>query len=127
MVDSIKKVLVYGSLKKGFGNHDAFLSTATLLGTTKIPGKMYSLGAYPGVRLDEPGEIHCEVYSVDSKTLQRLDQLEGFRTVGGSNFYDRIPVRFTMEGESQVGDVYEINKHYINDKKPVPSGNWGTV
>lgn len=121
----LSKVLVYGTLKKDFSNH-GLLSMAKFLGKTEVPGKMYSLKAFPGVRLDEPGSVKCEVYEVDEVTLKRLDRLEGYRGPGKDNFYDRSNVRFTVEGESDSGTgyIYEIGREFLNDKEVVQSGEW---
>lgn len=124
----MRKILVYGTLKAGHGNH-GLLTKATRLGETSVPGKMYSLGAFPGVRLDEPGNIKCEVYEVDDFTLARLDQLEGYRdkSVSGkrNNFYTREPVRFKMDGEFHHGEIYEIVTNFLRDNPTVvESGDW---
>lgn len=116
-------VLTYGSLRKGFHNH-GLLGMSKFLGMTDVPGKMYSLGSFPGVRLDEPGSVKCEVYEVDDLTLKRLDKLEGYRDkMSRTNFYDRLPVRFSLDGESRIGEIYQINEHYT-DREVVPSGDW---
>ena len=88
-------VFVYGSLKRGFGNH-------SLLAMSKFHGcpstaedcyHMNSLGAFPAVTTvsddSENGySISGELYTVDSATLRKLDQLEG-----NGSFYTRQLVR----------------------------------
>lgn len=121
------KVIVYGTLKKGFGNH-RLLETSKFLGTTSVPGTMYSLGGFPGVRLDRLGQtsIKCEVYEVDGATLVNLDRLEGYRGPGLNNFYDRRNIAFSLDGDTQVqtADIYELAEdpgHYYPE---VASGVW---
>ena len=69
-------VFVYGTLKKGFGNHHV-LQGAEFVGEATLPdGKMLHLGAFPGLI---PGNtrIFGEVYRTTPHILQRLDRLEG--------------------------------------------------
>ena len=88
-------VFVYGSLKRGFGNH-------SLLAMSKFHGShttaedcyhMNSLGAFPAVTTvsddcENGYSISGELYTVDSATLRKLDQLEG-----NGSFYTRKIVR----------------------------------
>ncbi len=79
------KLFVYGSLKKTFHNHLAFLSSSRFLGeavTLDYGFRMVSSfgGSYPiayykgGSRW---GYIKGELYGVDDDTLKRIDMLEG--------------------------------------------------
>ena len=76
------KVAVYGTLKKGRGNH-GLLSTSQFLGDGLIHGyDMYSVhGGFPCIVPSKSGEGICkvEVYEVNEETLARLDMLEGYR------------------------------------------------
>ena len=63
MTTKYLKIAVYGSLKKGFWNHDRFLSNEKYLGSDTVKGKMQmSFGGYPylfeGDGLDYPIEIY---------------------------------------------------------------------
>lgn len=110
----MNRIFVYGSLKKGFGNH-RLLETARFLGETQVKGKMYSLGGYPGAKMDEEGTIFGELYEVDDSTKSRLDRLEGHPT-----FYKRIQVPCSL-------GVLVETYHYCGrvDSKPlVESGVW---
>lgn len=117
------KVLVYGTLKKGRGNHWR-LEKSNLLGLTSIKGKMYSLGAFPGVRLDEEGTVQCEAYEVDDYTLGLLDSLEGYDPTRVDNdFYTREKVEFDLDGGTHEGFIYQIARLY-GDEPVVESGVW---
>lgn len=110
-----KLVFVYGSLKEGFGNHSV-LGYSEKLGVhvTKPEYSMYSLGAYPYVKVGGTTAITGEVYAVDQDTLEDLDRLEGVPT-----FYNRHEID-TPWGEAIM---YVINKPY-NEKAPVVTGVW---
>lgn len=86
------RVFVYGTLKKGKGNH-RLLTEATFLGRAKIKGPylLVSLGGFPGVIKTQDGverEVSGEVYQINDDILQSLDWLEGH-----PRFYERHKVR----------------------------------
>lgn len=86
-------VAVYGTLKKGHGNHSVLGKDAELLGTQVINGfDMYSLGGFPGV-VQGGGDIHIEVYSVTDESFDDVDLLEGYNeTRPDHGLYDRVSV-----------------------------------
>ena len=72
-------VFVYGTLKKGFGNHQ-LLEDAEYVGKAETVSNnytMYSLGGFPGVREGGSTRINGEVYKVNDDELSRLHRLEG--------------------------------------------------
>lgn len=71
-------VFVYGTLKRGHGNHRV-LDGSTCLGPawTDAAFTMRDLGAFPAVYANGETSIHGEVYAVDDSGLARLDRLEG--------------------------------------------------
>jgi len=88
-------VFVYGSLKRGFGNHDLLAKSKFhgSLNTAEDCYHMNSLGAFPAVTTvsddcENGYSISGELYTVDSATLRKLDQLEG-----NGSFYTRQLVR----------------------------------
>lgn len=73
-------VFVYGSLKRGFYNHDVLEGAEFLDQTISQPAyEMLDLGSFPGVISSEmlAYRIAGEVYRVDNETFERLDMLEG--------------------------------------------------
>lgn len=110
------KVFVYGSLKRGYGNHH-FLEKSQYVGnhTTQPEFTMLSLGAFPAVTDGGDTAIHGEVYEVTDKTMDSLDMLEGY-----PSFYNRKKIN-TIHGpawmyyqEGELRDRYSV----------VESGNW---
>lgn len=118
------KIAVYGTLRKGHGNHHC-LGDSPLLGTCILDGfSMVSLGGFPAIDYDPKGQVVVEVYEVDSEAEARCNRLEGY--VPGAkeqSFYDRVPVQ-THWGEAQV---YIIRGVLHESYRPVPSGNWNNV
>lgn len=109
------KVFVYGSLKRGYGNHH-FLEKSMYQGNivTHPEYTMYSLGAFPAVVEGGDTSIHGEVYEVTDSTMEALDFLEGY-----PSFYNRKKIS-TMYGDAWM---------YYHDEEPshagvVESGEW---
>ena len=83
---------VYGTLKKGQGNH-RYLEGAEFVGphVTEPDYTMYSLGGFPCVTLKGETPITTEIYKVtDEKMLASINRLEGFTGVKDNdrNWYD---------------------------------------
>lgn len=113
------KVAVYGSLRKGHGNH-GILEGSKLLGKQRLPNlEMFSLGGFPGIRKGE-SSILTEVYEVNGSTLEQLDTLEGFRHGSSDSFYDREDV------DTDFGDalIYTLQGDRYQGLPIVESGDW---
>ncbi|WP_104037110.1 gamma-glutamylcyclotransferase family protein [Vibrio jasicida] len=69
-------IFVYGTLRKGEGNHH-FLNSAEFLGhhETEAQFALYDLGRYPALSVGKKA-IQGEVYLIDNETLVELDKLE---------------------------------------------------
>lgn len=115
---------VYGSLRKGLGNHPV-LGDSKLVGECKTPPTftMFSMfgGGFPGVIKSGNTSIVLEVYeAADARTEQRLDNLEGYRGPNNPrNFYNKELI------DTPYGKAYI---YYINSSttglQEVESGDW---
>lgn len=92
-------LFVYGSLKRGQGNHAHFLpeAEAEYVGRAIVRGRaqMLDLGAFPALALGvgmEETAVLCEAYSVTEDVALSIDVLEGYPA-----FYNRSNAK---------GDVY---------------------
>jgi gamma-glutamylcyclotransferase (GGCT)/AIG2-like uncharacterized protein YtfP len=74
----VKTILVYGSLKKGYWNHERFALGEPLNERIVVEGyKLVDLGAYPAaVPSKHTDTIVCECYVVDDRTFQRMNWME---------------------------------------------------
>jgi len=114
-------VAVYGSLRKGLGNHRVLGTDSELLGEikTKPEFKLYDLGYYPGLKKDGDTSVTMEVYRVTPSTLMSVNRLEGYEEGREASFYDRevIPTEF--------GDAYTyIYVPRVNPENEVKTGDW---
>lgn len=117
--NDVIRVFVYGTLKKGFGNH-RYLESSKFLGRVQVRGNMYSLGGFPVVVLTGKGTVHGEIYEVSKETLANLDRLEGY-----PSFYNRKQV---VTSNGMLAWVYHMSNEKVKDhypnSPPVKGGDW---
>jgi gamma-glutamylcyclotransferase (GGCT)/AIG2-like uncharacterized protein YtfP len=93
-------VFVYGTLKRGHGNH-CLLEGQKFLGEATTPPRfrLFDLGAFPAVAQDRQHgyAIRGELYLVDADCLARLDRLEGV-----PRHYQRLSVPVTRQDGRRV-------------------------
>jgi len=100
------KVFVYGTLISGHINHSYYLSKSKFLGEAELAGyAMYSVSSFPGIVSETFGKVKGEVYSVNEKTLRKLDSLEG-----EGSLYNRKMVDIKLNNETIQGFVYIWNR-----------------
>lgn len=103
----VRRIFVYGTLKRGLSNHSylagqKFVSDAR----TQPLYRLYDLGGYPGM-VPAPNDglsIEGEIWEIDDACLSNLDKLEDIE--GGE--YERTIVALTapFEHEQIEGYVY---------------------
>ncbi|OQS00495.1 gamma-glutamylaminecyclotransferase [Achlya hypogyna] len=110
-------IFVYGTLKRGFFNHDVYLKPAQEKGKATFRGEATTAGPFPLVvggdrcvpfLLDIPGEgvpITGELYTVDDACLQGLDILEAV----ASGYYKRVKIPVILHNETIASYVYMRN------------------
>jgi gamma-glutamylcyclotransferase (GGCT)/AIG2-like uncharacterized protein YtfP len=124
-------LFVYGTLLSGAGHPMGarLRRQARLVGVATIPGRLYSLGRYPGL-VETAGvqeRVHGELYALDNPAaaLSWLDAYEGI--VPGAhdrNEYVRAErlARLTS-GEEVAAWVYLYRKD-VRRLQPIPDGRW---
>ena len=124
------RVFVYGTLRKG-GCLAGSLANCTRT-PAALKGRLYDLGWYPGIYLDENGiEIVGEIVEVDAEQLIKLDGIEGFRGYDGNSLYHRIWVpekKLNLKVRDNFGGcwVYTYNRpeSELKPQSLVRSGDW---
>lgn len=111
-------VIVYGTLKRGRGNHHR-LEKAKFLGEVVTEPKftMYDLGYFPGVRKEGSTAIHGELYEINDLEFKSLDSLEGY-----PHLYVREQIR--IPGRTETPWIYIINRDYLREEAILEDGVW---
>jgi len=136
----LDRVFVYGTLKKGFPNHERIFKGYEIKITEAWAyGELYDLGwGFPAMVIDyknseisgdqDSTKVYGELIDFGApQLLLALDRLEGFIGHGASgNFYNRIKrTVHTSDGTIQVW-VYVITPEMclIRNYRKLPSGIW---
>jgi gamma-glutamylcyclotransferase (GGCT)/AIG2-like uncharacterized protein YtfP len=134
-------IAVYGTLKKGYGNHNYYLGDAKMVGKGKTKDRYPLVVDGLPYLVDDKGKGHnveVEVYKVNDKTLASIDRLEGHPT-----WYKRKQVHVNVNGKTMLCWIYLNNgvnhigkewhktykKHYytpqVKPKYTQPDLGWG--
>jgi len=118
-LDELRPIFVYGSLRKGLGNH-YLLANARFDGEARTtPGfHLYDLGAFPGMIATALGRagVVGEIYLVDDGTLARLDRLEGH-----PRWYCRTPIHLD---DGREVETYLLRLDQVTGRRIVRGGDW---
>jgi len=116
------RVFVYGTLKKGFSNHDRIFAGYDIKITPAWTyGELYDLGHFPAMT-EGNNKVNGELIEFeDPGILRKIDRLEGY--VGRNNpdnFYNRVEVDvfvdfrkpiiawiYLLTGETMKGMIHE--------------------
>ena len=119
------RIALYGSLMSGLGAMDALGLALSLRfeGPCMIPGRLFDLGAYPGLR-PGPGRVHGEIYRLlDLPALTTLDEFEDFDP---SRPADSLYLRERVQLLEPVGTLAWV---YVYNREPsrgdrIAQGDW---
>ena len=116
-------VFVYGSLRRGNAlSMPVRFPGARLMGEARVGGRLYDLGAFPGLALGgSESSVAGEVYEVDEEALKRLDDFEA------SSRYRRERVEVSAVGGGRLECwvyVPEDGVEAYARRTPVASGDW---
>ncbi len=108
-----KRVFVYGTLKKGYGNH-ALLKDAQFIGEAVVKDHVLYGSTIPFAVENEGTHITGEVYEIDDVTEINLDRLEGYPGWYGKKIVETGHGRAMMyymkkhevAGEPVIGSVF---------------------
>jgi gamma-glutamylcyclotransferase (GGCT)/AIG2-like uncharacterized protein YtfP len=121
-------VFVYGTLKKGEGNHRVMeAAKGKFMECASIEAKLFNLGYYPAVAINRTGETQGEVYQVDTEEgLRILDNLEGY-----PHYYNRSKVRtlHCSPGYGREVWVYHMDGEHLEaiGAEEIESGEWKNI
>jgi len=116
-------IAVYGSLRKGLGNH-RLIANAKMIGRfdSEPIYNLWDLGAFPGLKEGGSTSVVMEVYEVNDALLSRVDRLEGYDPYSEPHFYNRVTI------DTPFGEAYTYL--YVPEKQSnlglglVEGGDW---
>ena len=113
-------VFVYGTLRqRGVRAMPDILPEAKFIGQANVRGRLYDLGAYPGLLVDAAGSLVLgEVYEIDDDMLHKLDEIEA------ASFYWRKQVEVALANDSMTCWVYEPDAEFYLLRVLITSGDW---
>ena len=114
-------VCVYGTLRKGAGNHKHFLRDAEFKGefSSEPTYNLYNLGGFPGLKENGNTSVKMEIYAVNDAEAALVDSLEGYRKDRAPHFYDKKDVETPWGTASVYIYVREANQNDL-----IESGDW---
>lgn len=110
-------VFVYGTLRRGEGNHRLLVDARFVRETRTVPAfTLCDLGAYPALLEGGGTSVLGEVYEVTRAELAALDRLEGHPT-----FYRREPIELE---DGAVVEAYLLPEARAWSGRVITSGDW---
>ena len=113
-------VFVYGTLRRGSARAMSIrFPRAKFIADAELKGRLYDLGAYPGLVLDKSSaSVIGEVYEVDDGLLNELDAFEA------ASHYRRQQAEISLGAHGRVCWVYEPDPEFYSPRKLITSGDW---
>ena len=119
-----RHVFVYGTLRRGEANDITRLRPAPrFVGPAQVPGTLYHLGGYPGLRLQGDTPVRGEVYAIEPALEMVLDEIEAVHPQQ-SDEYRKREVRVWVALRWLDCLVYEIQPTHVQGRPVIDSGDW---
>ncbi len=119
-----RHVFVYGTLRRGEANDITRLHPVPcFVGLAHVPGTLYHLGGYPGLRLQGDTPVLGEVYAIEPALETVLDEIEAVYPQQ-SDEYRKREVRVWVASRWLVCLVYEIQPVHVLGRPVIDSGDW---
>jgi gamma-glutamylcyclotransferase (GGCT)/AIG2-like uncharacterized protein YtfP len=124
-------VFVYGTLRRGGGNHQLIAEYVQSVHEAMVKGMLFHLPyGYPAM-VDGRGTVRGEILELSNPetALTILDELEGYHGPGQSNEYERITVTaVTADGNKYTCYTYvypEEQREWLEQNaQPIFGGDW---
>ena len=112
-------IFVYGSLKRGYHNHDYFCQNMINCIQGTVIGQLYDTGyGFPALDLNGNNVIYGQLITIPQCDLPAFDRLQGV-----PHLYQRSKINVKIKDQTKQAFVYHIDCKYRNFKI-VSSGKW---
>lgn len=117
-------VFVYGTLRRGGTNDINRLSPPPQFkGVSRVEGRLFSLGDYPGIQLGAGGMVVGEVYAIASELEAVLDEIEGIAPTPDGQ-YEKASIPVAVGSQSLSCLIYVATVETLARGVPMVSGDW---
>ncbi|MDY0407057.1 gamma-glutamylcyclotransferase [Virgibacillus sp. 179-BFC.A HS] len=119
-------VFVYGTLRKGERNHHLLNGVKCVAEQAWTAGKLFTTSEdYPVMQRYGSEKVYGELYEINDKLLERLDELEDFEPEREDNLYQRITQKVHTDRGDFLAYVYVISHRTKTIKQDlIQSGDW---
>jgi gamma-glutamylcyclotransferase (GGCT)/AIG2-like uncharacterized protein YtfP len=113
-------LFVYGKLRSGGAlGMDRHFPGSKSAGDATVNGRLYDLGDYPGLVLDDAGSpTRGEVYEIDEETLRKLDEVEA-----AADYYRKL-TEATLSNQKRTCWIYLPDPERCAGREIISSGDW---
>jgi gamma-glutamylcyclotransferase (GGCT)/AIG2-like uncharacterized protein YtfP len=124
------RLFVYGTLRRAFQNPYAKLlsENATFLGAARIPGRLYRVRHFPGVRLSLESDewVVGELYELrdPASMLATLDEYEGSNRVDRPPEFQRVLTTAILEGGAALRAWIYVYNWPVAEERRILSGDF---
>lgn len=128
-----RHVFVYGTLRRGEQRDiNRLHPPPRWLGVASIPGEIYDLGTYPGLKSGGEQLVVGEVYAIEPRLEQLLDEIEEVGS-GPDTEYQKREITVRLDAVSGLARsvppaitclVYEATPAALRGKAPIAGGDW---
>ena len=117
-------VFVYGTLRRGGTNDINRLSPPPRYkGAAQVAGRLFSLGASPGIQLGAGGMVVGEVYAIASELEAVLDEIEGLAPTPDGQ-YEKADIQVAVGSQNLSCLIYVATVETLVRGVPMASGDW---
>ena len=117
-------VFVYGTLRRGGTNDINRLSPPPRFkGAAQVAGRLFSLGAYPGIQLGAGGMVVGEVYAIASELEAVLDEIEGLAPTPDGQ-YEKAAIQVAVGSQHLSCFIYVATVETLVRGVHMASGDW---
>ena len=121
---ALRYVFVYGTLRRGEQRDINRLHPApAFIGNAEVEGTLYSLGSYPGLRLQGGQRVQGEVYQISFELEPVLDEIEGICPVPNGEYVKR-DISLLCNGLQLTCLIYEVSAERSHACSVIESGDW---
>lgn len=122
-------VFVYGTLRASGSNDIRLLAPAPrFVARARVRGRLFDLGAYPGLQLGGAHWVHGEIYAITPALEGVIDHIEEVWPQRSGEYLKQLALVMLLPDEASARQVpcllYELHPALIDRHPLIASGDW---